>query len=209
MVGLLHPYGIAGVDHVRSGHGHDEYVPARSRQHLELAPIDRGSERGASLLDQGSFRCNGDRLFDPTHAEGDVHNEGVRNTDRHTLPHERSETKQFGTQRVIAWLDVGEGILADFVGNAQTSRAGVIARQDEFRSDDHGTIGITHQAPQSAVKHLGEDAWHCHAGRQRQEEHGRTRLGSDERNTRIHRCLPCAGYDLADVEQQNRVYTGR
>ena len=209
LVGLLHPYRVAGVDHVRSGHGHDEYVAARSGQHLELAPIYRRSERGAALLDQGSFRSNGNRLFDTTHAEGNVHDEGVRYADRQTLSHERSETKQFGAQRVIAWLDVGKGILADFVGNARASRAGVIARQDELRSDDHGTIGITHETPQSTMEHLGEDAWRGYASRQRQEEHGSMRLGGDERNTRIHRSLPCASCDLGDLDQQNRVYTGR
>ena len=73
LVGLFHPYRVAGMDHVRRGHGHDEYVPAGRREHLELASIDRGSERGAALLDQGCLRGHGDRLFDTAYAEGDVH----------------------------------------------------------------------------------------------------------------------------------------
>ena len=38
LVGLLHPYRVAGVDHVRRAHREDEHVPARGRQHVEFGP---------------------------------------------------------------------------------------------------------------------------------------------------------------------------
>ena len=70
------------MDDVRGRHGHDEHVPARGGQNLELAPVDRGSERGAALLNQGSCRSNSDGLFDIAHVEGHVQHEGVRYADR-------------------------------------------------------------------------------------------------------------------------------